>query len=125
MWWADALGFGAEQAYDPSMIVPGVGVYAAGGWVPLRERRFERPAENRHEVSGNREYEIRRFVRGEDLTAVAAVYAASNAERSLTTVRTSGYWERHFSWIAGEIEETFLVAERAGQIVAYLRCERG
>jgi hypothetical protein len=36
-----------------------------------------------------------------------------------------GYWERHFSWIAGEIEEAFLVAEGAGQIVAYLRCERG
>ena len=121
----DALGYWDEHGYDLSMIVSGVGVYAACGWVPLTERRFELPAENRHEVSGNREYEIRRFVRGEDLTAVAAVYAASNAERSLTTVRTCGYWERHFSWIAGEIEEAFLVAEHAGQIVAYLRCERG
>jgi predicted N-acetyltransferase YhbS len=121
----DALRYWDENDYDLSMIVSGVGVYEACGWVPLPESRFELPAENCHEASRRRAYEIRRFVRGEDLTAVAAVYSACNAERSLATVRTSSYWERHFAWIAGEIEEAFLVAAQAGQIVAYLRCERG
>jgi predicted N-acetyltransferase YhbS len=121
----DALRYWDENGYDLSMIVSGVGVYGACGWAPLAEQRFDLPAENRHEASRERTNEIRRFVRGEDLTAVAAVYAAANAERSLTTVRTAAYWERHFAWIAGEIEEAFLVAERGGQIVAYLRSERG
>lgn len=121
----DAVRYWDENGYDLSMIVSGVGVYAACGWAPLAEQKFELPAENRHEAKHDREYEIRRFVRGEDLTAAAALYATYNADRSLSTVRTSGYWERHFAWIAGEIEEAFLVAERGGQIVAYLRCERG
>lgn len=125
----DALRYWEENDYDLSMIVSGVGVYAACGWVPLAEHRFELPAENHHgarsRAARHSPYEVRRFVRGEDLTAVAAVYAADNAERSLTTVRPPAYWERHFSWIAGEIEEAFLVAERRGQIVAYLRCEGG
>jgi predicted N-acetyltransferase YhbS len=121
----DARHYWEENGYDLSMIVSGVGVYAACGWAPFTESRFELPAENRHDASRDRAYEIRRFVRGEDLTAAAAVYAAANAERSLTTVRTSGYWERHFAWISGEIEEGSVVAERGGQIVAYLRCERG
>ena len=120
-----ALRYWDEHGYDLSMIVSGVGVYAACGWVPLAETQFELPAENLHDRAGARQYEIRRFVRGEDLTAVAAVYAEDNRERSLTTVRPSSYWERHFAWIAGEIEEAFLVAERGGQIVAYLRCEGG
>src|SRR5438128_1393904 len=121
----DALRYWDDNGYDLSMIVSGVGVYAACGWVPLEEQSFEVPAENRHEASGRRNYTVRRFVRGEDLTAVAAVYAEYNRERSLSTVRPSSYWERHFGWIAGEIEEAFLVAERGGQIVAYLRCEGG
>src|SRR5438105_4554533 len=108
----DALRYWDERDYDFSMIVSGVGVYAACGWVPLVERGFALPAENRHEAGAGRiagrDYEVRRFVRSEDLTAVAAVYAASNAEWSLATVRSPAYWDRHFSWIAGEIEEAFL-----------------
>jgi predicted N-acetyltransferase YhbS len=121
----DALRYWDENAYDLSMIVSGVGVYAACGWCPLRETQFEMPAQDLHEAASRRAYEVRRFVRGEDLTAVAAVYADYNRERSLTTVRSSSYWERHFAWIAGEIEEAFLVAARGGRIVAYLRCEGG
>jgi predicted N-acetyltransferase YhbS len=120
----DALRYWDAHDYDLSMIVSGVGVYAACGWVTLAEQGFTLAPENRHGADRGG-YEIRRFVRGEDLTAVAAVYAAYNAERSLATVRTSAYWEKHFSWIAGEIEEAFLVAEQEGQIVAYLRCEGG
>src|SRR5207302_4096845 len=115
----DALRYWDETGYDLSMIVSGVGVYAACGWAPFPEQQFGLPAVDHHEAAGRREYETRRFVRGEDLTAVAAVYDAYNRERSLTTVRPSSYWERHFAWIAGEIEEAFLVAERAGTVVAY------
>jgi predicted N-acetyltransferase YhbS len=121
----DALRYWDDHGYDLSMIVSGVGVYAACGWVPLPEPGFELPAENRHEARSGSSYEARRFVRSEDLTAVAAVYATYNAARSLTTLRPPAYWERHFAWIAGEIEEAFLVAEREGQIVAYLRSEGG
>jgi predicted N-acetyltransferase YhbS len=120
----DALRYWDEHDYDFSMIVSGVGVYAACGWAPLVEHGFILPAEDRHSAPRG-ECEIRRFVRGEDLTAVSQVYAAYNAARSLATIRSPAYWERHFSWITGEIEEAFLVAERAGRIVAYLRCERG
>jgi predicted N-acetyltransferase YhbS len=142
----DALRYWDDHGYDLSMIVSGVGVYAACGWVPLSERGFELRVE---EATGDRRqttdrqgqaashadsvacrlstanYEVRRFVRSEDLTAVAGVYSAYNAERSLTTVRPPAYWERHFAWIAGEIEEAFLVAEREGEIVAYQRAEGG
>jgi predicted N-acetyltransferase YhbS len=148
----DALRYWDAHGYDLSMIVSGVGVYAACGWVPLREIGFEVPADGaggvRREAPGRSDgasdvkdeanspgahashltphaYAVRRFVRSEDLTAVAAVYAAYNGERSLTTVRPGAYWERHFSWIAGEIEEMFLVAERGEQIVGYVRCEGG
>jgi predicted acetyltransferase len=118
----DALRYWDDQGYDFSMTVSGVGVYEACGWAPLTMTQFELPAEDLHGRACSRQYQVRRFVRSEDLTSVAAVYAEFNRERSLTTVRTSGYWERHFSWIAGEIEEAFLVAERGGHIVAYLRC---
>ncbi len=122
----DALQYWEEREYDLSMIVSGVGVYAACGWAPLAEAGLEipvQPGDAGRALPAPGAYEVRRFVRSEDLRAVAGVYAAYNAERSLTTVRTAAYWERHFSWISGEIEEAFLVAEREGQIVAYSRCE--
>jgi predicted acetyltransferase len=124
----DALRYWDERDYDISMIVSGVGVYAACGWVPLMEQGFVLPADDRHaaRIGGSRgEYQIRRFVRSEDLSAVSQDYSAYNAERSLTTIRSPVYWERHFSWITGEIEEAFLVAEWRNRIVAYVRCERG
>src|SRR5690242_10618277 len=74
----DALEYWDQNGYDLSMIVSGVGVYEACGWAPFAETQFELPAEDLHERTGQRAYEIRRFVRGEDLTAVAAVYAEYN-----------------------------------------------
>jgi predicted N-acetyltransferase YhbS len=137
----DALRYWDDHGYDLSMIVSGVGVYHACGWAPLRETGFEvgevvsreslvmkgdaaSPATNVLRLTTH-DYSARRFVRSEELTAVAAVYAAYCAERSLTTVRPEAYWERHFSWITGEIEEMFLVTEFGEQIVAYVRCEGG
>jgi predicted acetyltransferase len=125
----NALAYWDERDYDLSMIASGVGVYAACGWVTVPERAFTVPPQDRQRSAdhfGGTDsgiYSVRRFVRDEDLSAVAAVYTAHCEGRSLPTVRSAEYWRRHFAWISGEVEEAFLVAEHEGEIVAYIRCE--
>lgn len=135
----DALAYWDDQEYDLSMIVSGVGVYERCGWVTFPEMAYRAPAADlsgpplrggaplpeagRGAAGGG--YAVRRFARAEDLDGVAAVHEAYHEGRSLATVRTRAYWERHFYWITGEREEAFLVATSGGEIVAYVRGRHG
>jgi predicted N-acetyltransferase YhbS len=119
----DALAYWDDQEYDLSMIVSGVGVYERCGWVTFPEMAYRAQAADLASSSGG--YAVRRFARAEDLDAVAAVHEAYHEGRSLATVRTRAYWERHFYWITGEREEAFLVATSGDEIVAYVRGRHG
>jgi predicted N-acetyltransferase YhbS len=121
----DALAYWDARDYDLSMIVSGVGVYERCGWVSFPEMAYRAPAVDCEPGDPIGDYAVRRFARGDDLGAVAAVYDAYHRERSLATVRSRDYWERHFYWLAREREDAFFVAERDSQIVAYIRAQHG
>jgi predicted N-acetyltransferase YhbS len=121
----DALAYWDARDYDLSMIVSGVGVYEACGWVSFPEMAYRAPAVDFDPGTERGLYDVRRFARSEDLAAVSAVYEAYHEGRSLATVRSLAYWERHFYWLPREREDAFFVAERNGGIVAYARAQHG
>ena len=67
---------------------------------------------------------VRRYRRGSDDAAVADIYDEYNRGRNLSAVRDAEYWRLHHSWIRGEEEDGFLIAERQGRPVAYCRARR-
>lgn len=122
----DAIRYLDARGIDLSQVVSGVGVYGRCGWVTFPETAYRAPAVD-HERAGAPAgaVAVRRFARGEDLAAVIAVHARYHEGRSLATVRSPLYWERHFYWLTGEREEAFLLAEKAGEVVAYARGRDG
>jgi predicted N-acetyltransferase YhbS len=90
----DALAYWDTREFDLSMIVSGVGVYERCGWVTFPEMVYRAPSANVPPSGG---YAVRRFARAEDLPAVAAVHEVYHEGRSLATVRSTAYWERHSS----------------------------
>lgn len=63
---------------------------------------------------------LRRFDEARDLAAVRALYEAYSAGIDGTTLRDDAYWRGQLRY-AGNPDEDFRVAERAGRIVAYAR----
>ncbi len=59
----------------------------------------------------------------DDLPAVAALYAAYCESMPGSTLRDAAYWRGQLRY-AGNPDESFRVAERAGEIVAYVRTVR-
>ncbi|MBN1676360.1 MAG: GNAT family N-acetyltransferase [Kiritimatiellae bacterium] len=68
---------------------------------------------------------VRRYERGRDDAAAAEIYAAYNRDRDLSVVRDAEYWRLHHSWIRGEDESAFLIAEKNGEPVGYCRGAMG
>jgi len=68
---------------------------------------------------------VRKYRRGDDDAAVAAIHAAYNASRNLAAVRGSDYWRLHYSWIRCDHDDGFLIAERGGEPVGYCRAGTG
>lgn len=64
---------------------------------------------------------VRRYRRGQDDPAVAEIYEEYNRKRNLCAVRDAEYWRLHYSWIRGEEEDGFLIAEKQGLPVGYCR----
>jgi GNAT superfamily N-acetyltransferase len=58
-----------------------------------------------------------------DLAAVQALYEAYSRDRHGTVVRDDGLWRASLQ-LAGNPDETFTVARRGGEVVAYLRTTR-
>jgi len=67
---------------------------------------------------------VRRYQRGTDDRAVAEIYEEYNRGRNLSAVRDAEYWRLHYSWISGEEEDGFLIAEKQGRAVGYCRARR-
>jgi len=120
----DAIQYFKEHDYQISMILSGVfGFYLSEKWekfpqhsyaVPVRGVRVPRP---RRGV-----YSVRWFERdADDLEQVMEVYDVYSRNKSLSVVRTPLYWRRRLRWQIGEAPGGFLVAERAGSIVGYVR----
>ncbi len=70
-------------------------------------------------------YRVRRFERENDLSRVAEIYSEYNSRRPLSMVRSEEYWRTHFWRIRRETADGFLVAERRGEIMGYVRSGRG
>ena len=68
---------------------------------------------------------VRRYRRGDDDRAVADIHEEYNQSHNLSAVRDAEYWRLHHSWMRGEEEDGFLVAEREGQPVGYCRAAHG
>lgn len=122
----DAIVYMQERSYDFSMLYAAAPkLYAALGWqiVPERVTSFAlRPAPLPPETDP---YVVRQGRWEEDLEAIAAVYDEYNAGRTGTVVRSLPYWRACRLWIADEDDARFLVVERDGAIVAYVRGGRG
>ena len=120
----DAIDYFKGHGYLMSMILSGVfGFYLSEKWekfpqhtyvVPVRGVRVPRPR--------RRVYSVRWFERdSDDLEQVMEVYDVYCRGKSLSVVRTPLYWRRRLRWQSGESPGGWLVAERDGRIVAYLR----
>jgi predicted N-acetyltransferase YhbS len=101
-----SLLFGVERIYD------------ALGWVriPLPWIAIHRPEHVGAAAPGLRT----RAYTGADFEAVRALYDDYSGRLELTTVRDEDYWRGQLRY-AGNPDEVFRVAERAGRIVSYLR----
>lgn len=121
----DALDYWDRRDYDLSMILSGVGVYQRVGWVTFPETRYSADIPPWRCTPSDPAYRTRRCARDDDLPQVQDIYAAYNADRPHTTVRSPEYWARHFYWTPREVEEAFYVAERDGRIAGYCRCAHG
>jgi len=71
---------------------------------------------------------IRKFEMDRDLKAVMEIYHDYNENLVGTMVRTPEYWRNSFHWVTvswpKEDLDSFLVAERKGEILAYLRRQK-
>ena len=120
----DSWRYFADQGYDFSMILSGVfEFYQTAGWEKYPLYRFVVRLD-RGGVEPVAGYHVRRFVRCEDLQAVADIYEQYNQDNSLSQVRDHSYCQRHFAMLRQETEDGFLVAELGGQVVGYVRCTR-
>ncbi len=93
-------------------------IYGELGWIALPQARVAV-----HHPPGQRPLPAGvalRAYRDEDFAAVRALYDAYAARIESTTVRDLAYWQGQLRY-AGAPDEAFRVAERDGEVVAYLR----
>jgi len=116
----DAVKYMRENGYDLSMII-GIALYGKVGWEIFPQDLFTLKVKKK-EIPIDHQYTVRRFEKENDLDSIIKIYEDYNINRSMGIVRSKEYWRKHFYWIRDEREDGFLVAERKGKIVAYLRC---
>jgi len=119
----DAIQYFKEHGYCMSMILSGVfGFYLSEKWEKFPQHSYVVPVTLRVPRPPRGRYSVRWFERDtDDLEQVMEVYDAYSRNKSLSVVRTPLYWRRRLRWQIGESPEGFLVAERAGRIVGYVR----
>lgn len=108
-----------QQEYDISMLFTGiVGFYRRLGWYSFPEHSAKAPVPDTFEADCESPYIVREYQQDTDLDAVIACYDDYNAERTLSMVRHRQYWlDGHTQFMGGV---PWLVAERDGQVSAYL-----
>ena len=92
--------------------------YGRLGWLKVAARQLAVHRGSAPEIPKG--LELRRFDEARDLPAVRALYEAYSARIDGTTLRDDAYWRGQLRY-AGNPDEDFRVAERAGRIVAYAR----
>jgi predicted N-acetyltransferase YhbS len=119
----DAIGYFKERGQHMSMILSGVfGFYLSEKWEKFPQHTYAVPLSVRVPRVKKGTYAVRWFERDtDDLEQCMDVYSAYSRDKSLSVVRTPLYWRRRLRWQTGETPESFLVAERAGRIVGYVR----
>jgi predicted acetyltransferase len=119
----DAIAWAEENDYPMSMILSGVfGFYLSEKWEKFPQHSYSIDLTKFKRPKPSKDYFVRWFERDtDDLEQCMDVYDASNADNSLSILRTPLYWRRRLRWQAGESGGGWLVAERDGRIVAYLR----
>lgn len=116
----NALAAMSACRFDASLLfATRLGFYGRMGWISVpRQWVFVQPG-----ISPAPEpYAIGSFS-NEDLDAVCGLYDQFCAGRSGTTVRDRNYWTGQLR-TAGNLDEDFLLARRAGEVVAYVRATR-
>ena len=119
----DAIQYFKDHGYHMSMILSGVfGFYLSEKWEKFPQHSYVVPVALRAPGAGRGRYSVRWLERDtDDLEQVVEVYDAYSRNKSLSVVRTPLYWRRRLRWQTGESPGGFLVAERAGRIVGYVR----
>ena len=120
----DATEYFRERNIPLCMIHSGVfGFYSKGGWSRYPEPQWSVDVEAYEDDGPNidGDFSVRRFERGNELERIMEIYRADTADRTFALERTDEYWKNHFHWMGKEREDMFLVLERKGEIVAYVR----
>ena len=119
----DAIDWASGNDYPMSMILSGVfGFYLSVKWEKFPQHSYNVDLARFSRPRPARDYFVRWFEPDtDDLEQCMDVYDAYNADNSLSIVRTPLYWRRRLRWQSGESPGGWLVAERDGRIVAYLR----
>ena len=93
--------------------------YERLGWRVVLQPIYAAQAEEVARLSTPATVSVRLFT-GADLFAVARIYRRATEGSTGSIVRTLRYWRDHMTWVHDD-PEGFLLAERRGQVVAYVR----
>ncbi len=123
---ADAMGFMRERGYPLALLRTEIpDYYARLGWEVWSEQWWRIPIDA-DLPGGDGKYRVRSF-RSRDLDSVIDLYERFSESFNGTVIRSSAYWEAHFSWIGNEIDEdpdAFLIAEHDHELTGYVRATR-
>ncbi|HXF50218.1 MAG TPA: GNAT family N-acetyltransferase [Dehalococcoidia bacterium] len=116
----DAIGVMERRGYAISFLYTGVmPLYERLGWRVVAQPYLRAPVAELAGVGADRPYAVRGFGVA-DLPAIRRVLSRATRRATGAVVRSERYWRDHFWW-ANDDPRFFLVAERQGRIVAYLR----
>lgn len=93
--------------------------YERLGWRVVLQAIYTVQAEEAARLPTAATVSVRPFANA-DLSAVARIYRHATEGSTGAIVRTLRYWRDHMTWVDDD-PEGFLVAERRGQVVAYVR----
>lgn len=116
----DAIRVMRRRGYAISFLYTGVmPLYERLGWRVVAQPYLRAPLAEAARAATSGAYVVRSFDAG-DLPAVRRVFSRATRDATGSIVRTERYWRDHFWW-ANDDPRFFLVVERRGRVVAYLR----
>lgn len=118
---ADAAAVMERRGYAISFLYTGITpFYERFGWRVVAQPYVRVPADEAAAIGAAGAAPAIRPFEPDDLPAVRRLYDAATRGATGAVVRTGRYWSDHFWW-ANDDPRCFLVAERRGRIVGYLR----
>jgi hypothetical protein len=111
-----------RESYELSLLhAAAPELYEPLGWQIVPERLTSFDLRSPTEALAASGYVVRQGDWGTDLEPVAQVYDQYNKGRTGAIVRSLEHWEAARLWLMQEDDHRFLVVERKGQLVAYVR----